>query len=181
MASWRATLSLCLLLLAVQVDFSLASPPVSILSFGAVANNNSLAAATANALALKQAFAHVATQQPPRIVVIPGRLEFYSYNTTLYSLQDAELRIEGTWTVVDDHKGWPRVDASDPDSKSTNLIDVRAGDDEEHDLSIHPLSLSSSSSSGDRLSFVVVVLSLAPLSVDERFLFFSASRSSLLW
>lgn len=141
MTSWCATLPACLLLLAVQIDISLASPPVSILSFGAVANNNSLAAASANALALKQAFAHVAVTQPPRIVVIPGRLEFYSYNTTLYDLKDAELRIEGTWTVVDDHKGWPRVDASDPNSKRTNLIDVSAGDDGDNGITSHVVPL----------------------------------------
>ena len=117
--------ALGLLLLCALAAAASASPPVSVLSFGAVPHNSSAAAARANAQALRKAVQHVAALAPPRVVVVPSTLVFSAYNVTLSGMRHTELRIEGEWRLQDDHAGWPRTDPADPSSERTNLIDVR--------------------------------------------------------
>lgn len=96
----------CMLLVQLMMSLPGASA-ISIEKFGAVPFENSQEAATNNSEALKKALLWSNSSSTDRTVQIPAGKNYVVFNTTVQSLYNVNLQIDGNLTMVSNISWWP--------------------------------------------------------------------------
>mgnify|MGYP002388531429 FL=1 len=82
---------------------------VSIMSFGAVPNDASNAAAAANTQALTSALyqANITSNGSPRVVIVPANMTFVIFNVVVVRLWNVTLQVDGVLAMSNNITAWP--------------------------------------------------------------------------
>ena len=102
-------------LLVIFSGFSLALAAHSVSDFGAVANNSSNPAASANTLALQKALVAANTSNTDRVALVPHAHSFYYFWLKIDYLVNVTLQIDGTLLVSNNLSAteWPGTNIGD--------------------------------------------------------------------
>lgn len=102
-------------LLVIFSGLSLALAAHSVSDFGAVANNSSNSAASANTLALQKALVAANTSNTDRVALVPHAHSFYYFWLKIDYLVNVTLQIDGTLLVSNNLSAteWPGTNIGD--------------------------------------------------------------------